>query len=148
ATIGFSASNAFYDALLASVAGERELDRVSSFGFALGYLGGGLLFALNVAMTLWPARFGLADAAEAVRLSFGMVALWWAVFSVPLLLFVREPGAAERQSGSTVAGGFRQILATFREIGRLRTVCLFLIAYLLYIDGVGTLARMALDYGM
>jgi len=149
ATIGFSGSNAFYDALLSSVARERELDRVSSFGFALGYLGGGLLFALNVAMTLWPGRFGLADAAEAVRLSFGMVALWWAVFSLPLLAFVREPVPAQRRPGSTpFTAGFRQIAATLREIGRLRAVCLFLLAYLLYIDGVGTLARMALDYGM
>jgi UMF1 family MFS transporter len=149
AVIGFSGSNSFYDALLVSVASERQLDKVSSLGFALGYLGGGLLFAVNVAMTLWPAHFGLADASESVRLSFGMVAVWWAVFSIPLLVFVKEPEAAVRLSGrSAVSAGFRQLAATFREIRRLRTVLLFLLAYLLYIDGVGTLARMALDYGM
>lgn len=149
ASIGFSGSNSFYDALLVSVASERALHKVSSLGFALGYLGGGLLFAVNVAMTLWPARFGLADASEAVRLSFGMVAAWWAVFSIPLLVFVKEPEVAGRLSGwAAASAGFRQLAATFREIRRLRIALLFLIAYLLYIDGVGTVARMALDYGM
>jgi MFS transporter, UMF1 family len=149
AVIGFSGSNSFYDALLVSVAPEPQFDKVSSLGFALGYLGGGLLFALNVATTLWPARFGLADAAEAMRLSFGMVAMWWAVFSIPMLLFVNEPHAEGRLSGwAAASAGFRQLAATFREIPRLRVVFLFLLAYLLYIDGVGTLARMALDYGM
>jgi MFS transporter, UMF1 family len=149
AVIGFSGSNSFYDALLVSVASEPQLDRVSSLGFALGYLGGGLLFAVNVAMTLWPARIGLVDASEAVQLSFGMVALWWAIFSVPLLAFVKEPGAAGGLSGrSAASAGFRQLAATFQDIRRLRIVLLFLLAYLLYIDGVGTLARMALDYGM
>ena len=149
AVVGFSGSNSFYDALLVSVAGGRDLDRVSCLGFALGYLGGGLLFAVNVAMTLWPARFGLLDASEAVRLSFGLVAAWWAVFSIPLLLFVREPEAQGSLSGWPAASaGFRQIAATFREARRLRVALLFLIAYLLYIDGVGTVARMAVDYGM
>ena len=148
ATIGFSGSNSFYDALLVSVASERQLHKVSCLGFALGYLGGGLLFALNVAMTLWPARFGLADTSEAVRLSFGMVAAWWAVFSIPLLIFVEEPQAGRLSGWAAAAAGFRQLAATLREIRRLRIVLLFLIAYLLYIDGVGTVARMALDYGM
>jgi len=149
AVIGFSGSNSFYDALLVSVASEPRFDKVSSLGFALGYLGGGLLFALNVAMVLWPARFGLVDASESVRLSFGMVAVWWAIFSVPLLVFVKEPEAAGRRSGwSAASAGIRQLAATFRDIRRLRIVLLFLLAYLLYIDGVGTLARMALDYGM
>jgi UMF1 family MFS transporter len=149
AVIGFSGSNSFYDALLVSITSEPQLDKVSSLGFALGYLGGGLLFAVNVVMTLWPVRFGLVDAAEAVRLSFGMVALWWAVFSIPLLVFVKEPDAVGGPSGwSAASAGFRQLAATFREIRRLRIVLLFLMAYLLYIDGVGTLVRMALDYGM
>jgi UMF1 family MFS transporter len=149
AVIGFSGSNSFYDALLVSVSREPQFDKVSSLGFALGYLGGGVLFAVNVAMALWPERFGLVDASESVRLSFGMVALWWAIFSVPLLVFVKEPEPVSRLSGwSAASAGFRQLAATFRDIRRLRTVLLFLLAYLLYIDGVGTLARMALDYGM
>jgi UMF1 family MFS transporter len=131
-----------------SVASGPRLHQVSCLGFALGYLGGGLLFALNVAMTLRPASFGLADASEAVRLSFGMVALWWAVFSIPLLVFVKEPEAGRLSGWAAAAAGLRRIAETLRQAARLRTVLLFLVAYLLYIDGVGTVARMAMDYGM
>lgn len=147
--IGFAGGNVFYDALIVFVAPERKLDAVSALGFALGYLGGGLLFAVNVSMTLWPEVFGLADAAEAVRLSFVSVALWWTVFSIPLLLFVREPPTTARAvPGAAVRSGFRQLRATFGQIRRLRVVFLFLAAYWLYIDGVDTIVRMAVDYGM
>src|SRR5438046_10239233 len=95
-------------------------------------------------MVLWPARFGLVDASESVRLSFGMVALWWAIFSVPLLVFVKEPDPAGSLSGwSAASAGIRQLAETFRDIRRLRIVVLFLLDYLLYLDGVGTLACMA-----
>lgn len=147
--IGFAGGNVFYDALIVFVAPERRLDAVSALGFALGYLGGGLLFALNVAMTLWPEVFGLADAAEAVRLSFISVAVWWTLFSLPLLLLVHEPANAARAvPGAAIRGGLRQLRATFGQIRRLRVVFLFLAAYWLYIDGVDTIVRMAVDYGM
>jgi len=149
AAVGFSGGNAFYDALLVSVVDEDRVDFVSALGFSLGYLGGGLLFALNVAMVLAPATFGLADATQAVRISFLTVAVWWALFSVPLFLFVEEPRpAAPLPWRRAVAGGFRQLGATFREVRRLRVVFLFLIGYWLYIDGVDTIVRMAVDYGM
>ncbi|MFL6580689.1 MAG: MFS transporter [Burkholderiales bacterium] len=149
ASIGFSAANIFYDALIVSVAQGKHLHYVSALGFGLGYLGGGLLFAVNIAMTLWPDRFGLADSTQAVRVSFVMVAAWWIVFSIPLLVFVREPsGASTRSAGRAVREGLRQFAATFRHVRELRTVWLFLLAYWLYIDGVYTIARMALDYGM
>ena len=108
AMIGFSGGNVFYDALLVNVSSESRLDRVSALGFSLGYLGGGLLFAVNVLMTLYPQSFGLADAAEAVRVSFVTVAIWWTVFSIPLLLFVHEP-PIERKAAlpSAVTAGFR-----------------------------------------
>ena len=76
-TIGFSGANVFYDSLLPSLSNEETVDSVSSLGYAMGYLGGGILFLLNVVMTLNPSWFGLADAAEAVRWSFLTVALWW-----------------------------------------------------------------------
>ena len=149
AVIGFSGGNVFYDALIVSVAGERRLHRVSALGFSLGYLGGGLLFALNVMMTLWPEYFGLTDSTQAIRVSFVMVAVWWAVFSVPLLLFVPEPVIKDKVSGwSSIAAGFGQLAATFHELRQLRTVILMLLAYWLYIDGVHTIQRMAVDYGM
>ncbi|MDT8375536.1 MAG: MFS transporter [Mariprofundaceae bacterium] len=147
--IGFSGSNVFYDALIVDVAEERSLDRVSSLGYALGYVGGGLMFAGCVVMTINPEWFGLADKSEAVRLSFLLVALWWGVFTAPLILTVHERGEAERVMWwrSTTAG-WRQFVGTFRYIRRLKVVFLFLAAYFLYIDGVGTIVRMAVDYGL
>ncbi len=149
AVIGFSGGNIFYDALMITVAGERKLDRVSALGFGLGYLGGGLLFALTVIMTLFPTRFGLPDAAAAVRLAFILVALWWAFFSIPIFLFLPEPAVAAPKRGlRAVRAGLWQLRDTFHEIRRLRAVALFLVAYWLYIDGVDTIVRMAVDYGL
>ncbi|MDS4031466.1 MAG: MFS transporter [Candidatus Contendobacter sp.] len=149
ALIGFSAGNIFYDALLVGVASERKLDIVSALGYSLGYLGGGLLFALNVLMTLYPGWFGLADAAEGVRVSFVTVALWWALFSIPLWLFVPEPPAPDRVNGlAVIRAGLTQLRGTFREVRRLRVVGAFLLAYWLYIDGVDTVIHMAVDYGL
>ncbi|MGD9503952.1 MAG: MFS transporter [Syntrophobacteraceae bacterium] len=150
AAIGFSGGNIFYDSLLMDVVGKDKVDFVSALGYALGYLGGGLLFAVNVAMTLAPHAFGLPDAGCAVRVSFVSVAVWWAVFSLPVLLFVKEKGTGAVSGGvsHTVADGLRQVLETFRKIRKLRVVFLFLLAYWLYIDGVDTIIRMAVDYGM
>lgn len=115
----------------------------------MGYLGGGILFALNVAMTLHPEFFGLSDQSEAIRLSFVLVAIWWAVFSIPLFFFVKEPVIRDKSRGwHAVAGGFRQLRMTFLKIRRLRIVFLFLLGYWLYIDGVDTIVRMAVDYGL
>jgi len=147
ATVGFAGSLIFYDALLINVAHHDDLHRVSAFGFALGYLGGGVLFAFNVAMTLAPGLFGLADAAEAVRISFVTVAVWWILFTVPLMLKVHEPRGT-RGEGNALVAGWRRLSATFREVRALRNVFLFLIAYWCYIDGVDTVIRMAVDYGL
>jgi MFS transporter, UMF1 family len=148
--IGFSGSIVFYDSLLVDVARPRDYDRVSALGYGLGYLGGGLLFAVNVLMTLKPQWFGLADAAAAVRLSFLTVAVWWLLFSLPLFLNVREqvPPGGPVGWWHAVRGGLRQLADTFAEIRKLRVVLLFLCAYWLYIDGVDTIIRMAVDYGM
>jgi UMF1 family MFS transporter len=148
--IGFSGSNIFYDSLLPSVAGEHELDQTSALGYSLGYLGGGLLLAVNVYLTLHPERFGFADASFVVRISFLMVAVWWFLFSIPLLVTVREvhddlPG---RLTSNILKEGFVRIWHTLHEVRALREVWLFLFAYWLYIDGVDTVIRMAVDYGL
>ncbi|MEJ2060346.1 MAG: MFS transporter [Gammaproteobacteria bacterium] len=149
ASIGFMGGNVFYDSLLVNVAEQRHYDFVSAFGYALGYLGGGLLFAFCVAMTIKPAWFGLSGAAEAVRLSFLLTAVWWALFSLPVLLWVQEPKPLTRGGlVREIAGGFAQLYRTFHEIRRLRVLSLFLLAYWLYIDGVDTVIRMAVDYGL
>ncbi len=149
ATIGFSGSNIFYDALLTVVSPEKKLDQISALGFAVGYLGGGVLFSFNVWMTLRPETFGFADAVAAVKFSFLTVGIWWAVFSLPLIIFVKEPDGAREQAGfAMLRAGARQLGSTFREIRHLKTIALFLAAYWLYIDGVDTIVRMAVDYGM
>jgi UMF1 family MFS transporter len=131
------------------VAEKSELERVSAMGFALGYLGGGLLFAVNVLMVLYPESFGLEDKTQAVRLAFLMVAVWWAVFTLPVVLFVHEP---PRSQAPNVIVGMRQTLREFRETWRLlrqlRMAFIFLLAYWCYIDGVDTIVRMAVDYGL
>jgi UMF1 family MFS transporter len=149
ALIGFSGSNVFYDSLLPFVSREDEIDHTSALGFSLGYLGGGLLLLLNVMMTLHPEWFGLTDGTAAVRISFLMVAVWWLVFSLPLMLLVDEPdGEASYFSMRVLQQGFVRIWQTLHEVRQLRNVWLFLVAYWLYIDGVDTIVRMAVDYGL
>ncbi len=149
AVLGFSGSVVFYDSLLMDVAEESELDMVSAIGFSFGYLGGGLLFAFDVVMTLYPQSFGLDDAAHAVRISFLSVAVWWGLFSIPVLLFVKENKShAPMGALAAVRGGFNQLWATFLQIRTLKVTFLFLMAYWLYIDGVDTVVRMAVDYGL
>nr|BAL52424.1 MFS transporter, UMF1 family [uncultured Gammaproteobacteria bacterium]BAL54520.1 MFS transporter, UMF1 family [uncultured Gammaproteobacteria bacterium] len=145
--IGFSGANIFYDSLLVEVAKPQDYERVSSLGFALGYLGGGLLFAGNVGTVLNPALLGLASPEQAIRLSFASVATWWLVFSVPLCLYVPQKPTA-KPSLSLVRQGWRQCVATLSHLRAHRPAFLFLIAYWLYIDGVDTIVRMAVDYGL
>jgi MFS transporter, UMF1 family len=148
-TLGFNGGVVFCDALLLDVAKPEDYDRVSAQGYALGYLGGGMLFALNVVMVIEPHLFGLASAAAAVRWSFITVALWWAVFMLPLLLYVRESapaGGTPREN--PLLAGWRELLHTARHVREQPAVLQFLIAYWLYIDGVNTIIKMAVDYGL
>jgi UMF1 family MFS transporter len=147
--IGFSGAMIFYDALLPTVAGPDSLDRVSAFGYAAGYLGGGLLFVVNVAMTLQPHWFGLADSTAAVQWSFLTVAVWWGGFSLATFYWVPEPIVLPSPSvGNSVGQAWRQILTTLRHARDRKPLFLFLLAYWFYIDGVDTIIRMAVDYGL
>jgi UMF1 family MFS transporter len=149
AIIGWAGANVFYDALLPQLVPPQQLDRTSSLGYSLGYLGGGLLFVFNVAMTLRPHWFGLPDASSAVRFAFLSVALWWGGFTLFTWRWVpvevqRRPGLEDR----LLVSGFRQLGRTLAQIRRLPSVWLFLLAYWFYIDGVDTIIRMAVDYGL
>ena len=149
AAVGFSGGNIFYDSLITGVGSGNHVDSLSALGFSAGYLGGGILFAINVWMTLRPGLFGFPGSGEAVRFSFLSVGMWWAFFSIPLFLYVREPGKGAGLHGwNTVKGGFSQLLGTFREASSRKNIFLFLAAYWLYIDGVDTIIRMAVDYGI
>lgn len=147
-TIGFNGGVVFNDALLLDVARPADYDRVSSFGYALGYLGGGVLFAVNVLMVTKPALFGLPDAAAAVRWAFVTVAAWWLLFTLPLLLYVREQPARAGVTGSAFMAGWRELAATAREVVKVPALWQFLLAYWLYIDGVNTVIKMAVNYGL
>jgi UMF1 family MFS transporter len=149
ASLGFWGGNQFYDSLLTDVSEEREYDLVSGYGYALGYLGGGLLFALNVLMVSKPTLFGLADKAEAVRWSFLTVGVWWAGFTLFTLLLVRErPTHVPLPARQAIRAGAAEIVNTLRHLRGDRTLLLFLLAYWFYIDGVNTVIKMAIDYGL
>ena len=125
------------------------MDFVSGLGFALGYLGGGILFSLNIWIYMDPTFFGLNRSIEAVQVSFISVALWWMFFSLPLFLFVKEKKPIEdKGTVQIIVEGYRRLAETIRKLKHLRGLLLFLIAYWLYIDGVDTIIRMAVDYGM
>ena len=149
AAVGFSSGNIFYDSLLLTVAPRNKLNMVSSLGFSMGYIGGGSLFALNVFMFLKPSFFGISNQSVAIKLSFVSVAVWWILFSIPLILYVRDPvinkSVPIRQS---ISLGFRQLVNTFYQLKQFKITGLFLIAYWFYIDGVDTIVKMAVDYGM
>lgn len=149
ATVGFMGANVFYDSLIMIVAPEDRLDFISGLGYAMGYLGGGLLLAFDVAMFLMPESFGFDNATQAIQASFVSVAIWWALFSIPLILFVKEKKTSNNHSAmQATVMGFRQLKDTFKQIKKLKVVMLFLVAYWLYIDGVDTIIRMAVDYGL
>ena len=149
AVVGFSGGNIFYDSLIVSVSKQDQRHKVSSLGFSMGYLGGGLLFVVNVLMYLNPAWFGLSSQSEAILWSFLSVAVWWAVFSLPLFMSVEEKSNTEISKGlfENITEAFKAVASTLREIKKHKRVAIFLIAYWLYIDGVDTIVRMAVAYG-
>ena len=149
--VGVTSTLAFYNALLPGIASADEVDRVSTAGFALGYLGGGLLLALNALWIANPALLGLPDKNAAIRLSFLSVAVWWILFSIPLFLKVKEPaprrevGEEEREGLLRVVG--RRLGETFRDLRRHPDAGLLLLAFLVYNDGINTIIRMATTFG-
>ena len=156
---GVAGSYVFYEALLPHIAAPGEIDRVSAAGYAVGYLGGGVLLAFNLAWIQMPALFGLpsgeglteSEATLPARLAFLSVAVWWALFSIPLFRKVREPPVRiepdERPGQSPVRVAFVRLGETFRELRSYRQAFLMLLAFLIYNDGIQTIIKMATAYG-
>jgi UMF1 family MFS transporter len=159
ALIGVAGGFVFYEALLPHLAAPAEIDRVSTAGYALGYLGGGVLLALNLAWIQQPAWFGLpsgpgltpSQATLPVRLAFLSVAVWWLAFSLPLFRWVPEPPrrleADERPGERPIWAAFTRLGETFRELRGYRQAFLMLVAFLIYNDGIQTIIKMATAYG-
>ncbi len=157
--IGFAGANIFYNSLLPHIVDKDRIDRVSALGYAYGYLGGGLLLTINLLMIMKPALFGIFSSEWGVRLSFITVAVWWALFSFPLLSNVPEPKMLEGQGGrvknqeslkkigNPIKTGFSRLRSTLREIKQYRELVKFLLAYWLYNDGIGTIIIMAVIFG-
>ncbi len=147
--VGFSAGNNFYDSLLPHIARQEEIDRISSYGYALGYLGGGLLLALNLGVILKPEILGLPDAEEAARWSFVAVAIWWALFSIPLFRYVPEPPirTLPGESPHPIRASLKRLSLTFHNLRQHREAFKFLVAFWLYNDGIGTIISMAVIFG-
>jgi UMF1 family MFS transporter len=142
ALFGFTAALTFYDSLIVQVAKPGQFDRVSGFGYGLGYLGGGILLAVNVWMF---SKWGT----DGVRWSFASVAVWWLVFSIPIFWYVPEPGSGQRTPLlDSARRGFQSLKKHIRALGKEKKLLYFLIGYLFYIDGVNTIIKMAVDYGL
>ena len=150
-TIGFAGSLVFYDSLLPHVAHEDEIDQVSSRGYAMGYIGGGILLLVNIIMIfLGPKLTPQLGEQEAtmlwMRLSIASVAVWWAVFSIPIFLKVKEPArkAEEREIGKKVFSvGIERFVTAFKEIRQFKDLFWFLLTFLVYANGIGTIITMA-----
>lgn len=154
-TIGFAGSLVFYDGLLPHVAKDNEIDQVSSRGYAMGYIGGGLLLLINVAMIFLGPRF-LTNMSEEdatklmMRLSLASVAIWWAAFSIPLFKRVKEPvrKAESHEIGQNVVKvGFNRFFKALREISQFRDLFWFFLTFFIYANGIGTIITMAVAFG-
>ena len=144
-TLGFMGGNIFYDAMIVDVSRGQHVDRVSGFGFAMGYLGGGLLLAFSIFMSQSFQSFGFSASIDAVLFSFLLAALWWWIFTIPLMIWVKESTAISSLSMSHV---FSETVNTLKTVLKNPQIRLFLFAYWIYIDGVDTIIRMAVDYGL
>jgi UMF1 family MFS transporter len=147
--IGLAGANIFYESLLPHIAKKGDIDQVSTRGYAFGYMGGGILLIINVLWFMNPNWFFMPGTGFALRASFFSVAVWWAVFSIPLFRNVPEPPVvrAGQESLNVVSAGFGRLIHTFRRITHYRQLLLFLIAYWIYNDGIGTIIKMATAYG-
>ena len=147
--VGFAGANVFYESLLPHIARKGDIDQVSTRGYALGYVGGGILLIVNVLWFMNPEWFFMPGTGFALRASFFSVAVWWALFSIPLFRNVPEPPVVRtrREGANILKAGFGRLTHTFRQITRYKQLLLFLVAFWIYNDGIGTIIKMATAYG-
>jgi len=150
-TLAFSGGTVFYDAFLSDLVPEEKRDMVSSQGYAAGYIGGGLILILDLAIISYPQAFLLPSKLFATQLSFALVGIWWLVFSIPFFRHVREKGSSDtvnwKDMKTLAREGFESVKQTLMEIGRYPELLKFLIAFWFFSDGIDTIVKMAAIYG-
>jgi UMF1 family MFS transporter len=147
--VGFAGANIFYESLLPHIAREGDIDQVSARGYALGYVGGGILLVINVLWYMQPDWFFMPDTGFALRAAFFSVAVWWAIFSIPLFRNVPEPPVVRvpGEHENPLRAGFRRLARTFGQVRQYKQLLIFLVAFWIYNDGIGTIIKMATAYG-
>ena len=143
----FSASNVIYDKILVQIASPGLFSKISGYGYAWGYFGGGFLFLINACMSLYPELFGLSSQAEAIRWSFITVSVWWFIFLIPLAVTYKEPSAKVVEN-QVIRNSFKNLINTFISISQYRNAFMFLIAFFLFIDGVHTVVALAATFAL
>ena len=143
----FSASNVIYDKILVQIASPGLFSKISGYGYAWGYFGGGFLFLINACMSLYPELFGLSSQAEAIRWSFITVSIWWFIFLIPLAVTYKEP-SAKAVENQVIRNSFKNLINTFISISQYRNAFIFLIAFFLFIDGVHTVVALAATFAL
>ncbi len=143
----FSASNVIYDKILVQIASPGLFSKISGYGYAWGYFGGGFLFLINACMSLYPELFGLSSQAEAIRWSFITVSVWWFIFLIPLVVTYKEPSAKVVEN-QVIRNSFKNLINTFISISQYRNAFIFLIAFFLFIDGVHTVVALAATFAL
>ena len=143
----FSASNVIYDKILVQIASPSLFSKISGYGYAWGYFGGGFLFLVNACMSLYPELFGLSSQAEAIRWSFITVSIWWFIFLIPLAVTYKEPSAKVVEN-QVIRNSFKNLINTFISISQYRNAFIFLIAFFLFIDGVHTVVALAATFAL
>lgn len=149
ASVGFSGGNVFYDAMLPSVAKKEEMDRVSTGGYAFGYIGGGILLAINLLMIMFYDSFGFPNSKVATQVVFVTVGIWWFIFSIPIFRNLKDEKQPkkEKRTKSYLSIGFNRLSSTFKTLKLYKHLLIFLIAFWLFSDGISTIIRMATVYG-
>ncbi len=143
----FSASNVIYDKILVQIASPGIFSKISGYGYAWGYFGGGFLFLINACMSLYPELFGLSSQAEAIRWSFITVSVWWFIFLIPLAVTYKEPSSKVVEN-QVIRNSFKNLINTFISISQYRNAFIFLIAFFLFIDGVHTVVALAATFAL
>jgi UMF1 family MFS transporter len=143
----FSASNVLYDKILVQIASPDLFSKVSGYGYAWGYFGGGFLFLINAIMSLYPEMFGLASQADAIKWSFITVSIWWSIFLIPLAITYKERTTNTVET-NLLTTSFKNIFRTLKSISQYRNAFIFLIAFFLFIDGVHTVMALASTFAL